>query len=42
MSPTRPWGWNSVLVELLPKKSWLCDAPGWFGNTIGSSDAVWE
>ena len=28
-------------VEVLARKSWLCDAPGWPGCTIGSSGAVW-
>src|SRR5437879_4882861 len=31
----------AALVEVLPRKVWLCDAPGRFGNTIGSSLAWW-
>src|SRR6266513_708010 len=29
-------------VEVLPKKSWRWDAPGWLGNTIGSLGASFE
>src|ERR671919_867032 len=31
---------ENAFADLLPKKSCKCDAPGWPGNTIGSSGRV--
>ena len=33
---------EDAFTPVLPKKSWRWDAPGWPGNTIGSSGSVCE